>query len=379
MKIKTLPLLVFALTPGLYDVCQLSQQIVTDCHEYKKPMPTNYFGMIAQYPQENATPSISQTDLEQTMTQFKKTLKKSQPHIQKLSLSKKEKQHIIVMGDFHGSIHALIRNIQDLQTLGFFDTEYKLAKNTYLVFTGDYADRGRYGIEVWYVAMHLKIQNPNQIFLLRGNHETERCAQYYGFGAELRTKYNQSVEKSMYNLFEPLPLALYVCAGNDCLQFCHGGIPISNKQPFVPVKFLAQNKTDYLEISDQPVIEQFMWNDFAAAKSNEIAKSSRGIGNKINLAHLEELLVKNKQYKNSPITIHNILRGHQHADGALHTLNRQTIFTDGQTIPLSQSPVYTFMSCPEGLGPYCQHEGFGIVTINGSYNNWTLTVRQQRT
>ena len=60
-----------------------------------------------------------------------------------------------------------------------------LAKpNTYMVFLGDYTDRGNYGIEVLYTMLRLKLANPEQVFMARGNHEDIQMIASYGFLAE---------------------------------------------------------------------------------------------------------------------------------------------------------------------------------------------------
>jgi hypothetical protein len=79
-----------------------------------------------------------------------------------------------IQGDLHGDIHALNDFIAHFAQLGYMDPEnpFKIIKDDFfLLFLGDYVDRGWYGAEVLYTIMRLKNENPDNVLLVRGNHE----------------------------------------------------------------------------------------------------------------------------------------------------------------------------------------------------------------
>jgi serine/threonine-protein phosphatase 2B catalytic subunit len=108
----------------------------------------------------------------------------------------------------------------------FFDTReiFRLGgnpANTKYLFLGDYVDRGVYGVEVLLVLFALKIDFPNQIFLLRGNHECRQLTAYHFFRDECIQKYDQEIYDLFIEAFERMPLA---CVINGHFLALHGGI-----------------------------------------------------------------------------------------------------------------------------------------------------------
>ena len=146
-------------------------------------------------------------------------------------------------GDLHGDIHSLIAYLQDLKTKGYLDHNFKIIKpNFYIIFLGDYVDRGNYGIEVMYTLMRLKIANPNHAFMVRGNHEEAGMNEGYGFSQELQTKFPQENITSIYNLYDLLPVVFYLGSGIsqeiNFIQCCHGGMELG----YLPTKLFDLNQ-----------------------------------------------------------------------------------------------------------------------------------------
>ncbi len=167
------------------------------------------------------------------------------PYVEKLVV--KPGSVISFHGDLHGDIHSLNHYLCYLKEKRYLDQKnpFKIAEehnDFYMVFLGDYTDRGWYGAEVIYTILRLKIENPDKVILVRGNHEDYDINKRYGFIEELEHKFGEkSIIKRMFGtnpattlmasiqkMYETLPLALYIGSGtedhNDFIICCHGGI-----------------------------------------------------------------------------------------------------------------------------------------------------------
>uniref|UniRef100_A0AC35F561 Serine/threonine-protein phosphatase n=1 Tax=Panagrolaimus sp. PS1159 TaxID=55785 RepID=A0AC35F561_9BILA len=165
----------------------------------------------------------------------------------KISMQKKStlidvRTPVNICGDIHGQYGDLMR---------IFNSCGLPFKSRYL-FLGDYVDRGRHSLEVIVLLFACQIQFPNNIFLLRGNHELSNINRVYGFHAELRTRYRSVLDsKQLYDhfneIFSEMPLAAIVEGKILCM---HGGLsPELNhlddirkiKRPLMIVRGLAQD------------------------------------------------------------------------------------------------------------------------------------------
>jgi diadenosine tetraphosphatase ApaH/serine/threonine PP2A family protein phosphatase len=73
----------------------------------------------------------------------------------------------LVIGDLHGDLDSLIHILND----SAFVQKMTQRKDATAIFLGDYGDRGAHSAEVYYVLLRIKLEFPEQVVLLRGNHE----------------------------------------------------------------------------------------------------------------------------------------------------------------------------------------------------------------
>uniref|UniRef100_A0A0N5BCZ3 Serine/threonine-protein phosphatase n=1 Tax=Strongyloides papillosus TaxID=174720 RepID=A0A0N5BCZ3_STREA len=120
-----------------------------------------------------------------------------------------------VYGDIHGQYSDLFRWFQ----INGWPSKTKS------VFLGDYVDYGIYGIEVIGLLCALKIEFPNNIYLIRGNHEEEQLNRSYQFYHEVLLKFGKKKGEQMFGifgeLFSYLPLSCLIGKKVLCM---HGGL-----------------------------------------------------------------------------------------------------------------------------------------------------------
>jgi protein phosphatase len=115
-----------------------------------------------------------------------------------------------VVGDIHGNVDILLR---------IFEERGYPPSRRYL-FLGDYVDRGQNSCEVIILIYSLKVLFPESLHLIRGNHESDDMAEYYGFKSECTTRLSGEVYSAIIASFNSLPLGA-ILARNFCV---HGGI-----------------------------------------------------------------------------------------------------------------------------------------------------------
>jgi serine/threonine-protein phosphatase PP1 catalytic subunit len=153
------------------------------------------------------------------------------------------KPPLVVCGDIHAQYGALLR---------IFDQAGYPPGNSYL-FLGDYVDRGNDGINVVCLLFTLKILYPNQIFLLRGNHECAYINDQFGFYDECVSRYDAEVWRTFSEAFNCLPVAAVI----DNKIFCvHGGI-----SPLLTNLDEIRNLPRPAEVPDEGLMLDLLWTD----------------------------------------------------------------------------------------------------------------------
>lgn len=219
-----------------------------------------------------------------------------EPFTQRLSVP--QGAEVFFHGDFHGDIHSLNAVLGSLETSGRVKDFKVVSTNFWMVFLGDYTDRGMYGVEVLHTILRLKQANPERVVLVRGNHEDISLAMNYGFMAEAQYKYGREFNpKKTLRVYDFMPLALYLVCGENAVQCNHGGMEpgydprvLLNSPPGVRYQFLRSvqrgqflaesgellkqlvpSERDLLKASfsdfipespTKPSVIGFMWNDF---------------------------------------------------------------------------------------------------------------------
>ncbi len=244
---------------------------------------------------------------------IKELIKECQLIVESQPIICRVKTPVKIFGDIHGQYIDLMR---------FFDlwrspTEAALGGDIDsfdYVFLGDYVDRGSHSLETMCLLMALKIKYPNQIHLLRGNHEDKSINNIFGFSEECAERLSDEVEdpdsvfETMNRFFNWLPLAATI---DDKIVCLHGGIgyTINNLEDISrmirPLEVVHEATT-----LEQQMLIDILWSDPTESDADvgvhvNVIRDPNSTGNIYNFGpdRVEKFLAQNK--------LELIIRGHE--------------------------------------------------------------------
>merc|ERR1712093_766248 len=106
----------------------------------------------------------------------------------------------------------------DLRRL--FDLLGRPGESNYL-FLGDYVDRGKMSLATICLLFAYKLRYPENVFLLRGNHECTSISRVYGFYDECKRHYSVRLWKNFCDAFNCMPICAVIEEKIACM---HGGL-----------------------------------------------------------------------------------------------------------------------------------------------------------
>jgi len=150
----------------------------------------------------------------------------------------KKAKKVIFVGDTHGDLEASQKVIKDY-----------LKPGNKIVFLGDYVDRGPYSKENLDFLLEAKVKNPNQIYLLQGNHEGHHILKFSP--ADFWESLSEADYEKYISIVEKFPLAAIT---KDIIAL-HGVLPnVKNLEEINKIK-LGSEKW-----------RQITWGDFLNEK-----------------------------------------------------------------------------------------------------------------
>ena len=194
----------------------------------------------------------------------------------------------LFIGDLHGDCDSLNAILEE--------TKFKeeLEKETgYLVFLGDYIDRGNQEIEVLERLLELKKLYGERVILLRGNHESLEQVMRYGPKSRPSGLIMGGAFEKAQDFFESLPCILVTGNGVCAL---HGGVPEIKQEWEVTLDTLSKLKSEERD--------QVLWNDPAPPDPREAGLFQEDYG--------DLLFLENKQRRDykffTPSALDNFLK-----------------------------------------------------------------------
>ena len=199
----------------------------------------------------------------------------------------------VVVGDLHGDVESLIEILQRSSIM----ERMERSRESFVVFLGDYGDRGPCPAETYYTVLKLKLLFPKQVILMRGNHESpqDMLPSPHDLPEQFQARFKKNGAEAYTvtrRLFDNLYTALIV---HKLFLMVHGGVPttLDTEEDLANAHNLHPTR---------PFLEEILWNDPDETVS-ETTPSPRGAGNLFGKNVTKRILAK--------LNVKALIRGHE--------------------------------------------------------------------
>lgn len=208
---------------------------------------------------------------------------------------------LLICGDVHGHYLDLCRIFK----------ENGYPPETKYLFLGDIVDRGEMSIETATFLLLMKRLFPDDIHILRGNHEFREISRANSFFQEIQLVYDdESVFNAFIDCFEYMPLVARV----DDLMLCvHGGVGPNYKR-YDNVQLISRPLKNF----DNLAITDMLWSD-PEEGCQDFKQSPRGLGSIFGEKQARDFLDDAKKRF--------LCRGHQSVQHGVETLFNGYVIT----------------------------------------------------
>ncbi len=271
--------------------------------------------------------------------------------------------NIYFIGDLHGDYGPIKALMNQLTAEGKFDPKTnKLGPDEYVIFLGDYIDRGEENLEVITYLTSFLIDNPKQVFLLRGNHECwDMAKQPTSFLRLLEKDFtNQILAKEMIQnflkAFGRMPVLLFIQHGNKKNRFVatHGGInPRIKKEHIALINEKLNQEKSCFWVMPKADASTYLWSDLKYNDETPFFPKPNTERNSYGFIlyqnHVKDWLKKLNQK--------HLFRGHQQVNDFFTYINkiksRYRLFTEGPLRGVgSWNDIVTVLNVAPNTGHY---------------------------
>ena len=186
----------------------------------------------------------------------------------------------LVIGDMHGDLESLV----DILKASDFLSKMTQKRDAVAIFLGDYGDRGEHSAEVYYTVLKLKLLFPEQVVLMRGNHEgpEDLTADPHDLPSQFQMRFGEKWTNAYSRVRE-----LFACLYNAVLVkerflMIHGGLPLE-------ARTLEDLAFAHLTHPKQRILEDMLWSD-PNEMTRETSPSPRGAGKLFGKKTTDEVL-----------------------------------------------------------------------------------------